>query len=140
MLGLLTVPECHAIITDPDDYIWYDTGILGTSRFFDFPAWMEHGENVIFKKEIGGDLDNPEENVSNARDRDMLDKFAELTGDRTLREIVGLKRDDNSSLANGILIPAGDSLILNLPFCDSLYVESWHERGLAVFNNRHDTT
>ncbi|MBQ7163584.1 MAG: hypothetical protein IJR64_08345 [Bacteroidales bacterium] len=140
MLALLTVPECHAIITDPDDYIWYDTGILGTSRFFDFPAWMEHGENVIFKKEIGGDLDNPEENVSNARDRDMLDKFAELTGDRTLREIVGLKRDDNSSLANGILIPAGDSLILNLPFCDSLYVESWHERGLAVFNNRHDTT
>lgn len=140
MLGLLTVPECQAIITDPDDYIWYDTGPLGVTSSFTFPAWMEHGENVIFKLYIGGDGDNPEENVSNARDNDMLGKFAALTGERTLREMLGLKRDDNSSLANGILIPAGDSLILNLPFCDSLYVESWHERGLAVFNNRHDTT
>lgn len=125
----MVVPQVNAIITDPDDYLWYDTGILGTAEDFTFPAWMEHGDSVVFKYQTYGYGTN--------RNADFLGQFATVTGERTLAQILGSPA--SGVLASAIRIPSGDSLVLNVPVCDSFYVETWGQRGVLVSCDKNDT-
>lgn len=53
LLFLMAVPKMEAIITDPNDYIIYDSGILADSVYcstWEFPPFMKVTEEVTLKK------------------------------------------------------------------------------------------
>ncbi|HOF93443.1 MAG TPA: hypothetical protein PLW96_05710, partial [Bacteroidales bacterium] len=53
LLFLVAVPKADAIITDPNDYIIYDSGIMADSAHcstWEFPPFMTITDNVSVKK------------------------------------------------------------------------------------------
>ncbi|MDD4430969.1 MAG: hypothetical protein PHF61_06160, partial [Bacteroidales bacterium] len=53
LLLLVAVPKTNAIITDPNDYIIYDSGILADSVYcstWEFPPFMKVTDDVTLKK------------------------------------------------------------------------------------------
>ncbi len=103
LMLLLAVPQANAIITDPDDYIIYDTGAFADSSShekFVLPDFMTFSPGVAFKAELN--------NVGRSFTEDFLEDYGFEPG-TTLDEAKGKKigalvinqRKNTDETANG---------------------------------------
>ncbi|MDD2617868.1 MAG: hypothetical protein PHT87_03620, partial [Bacteroidales bacterium] len=132
-LVLLTVPKAAAIITDPEDYVWYDSGKLGVADpSTTFPDYFEFG-NCFF-------------GISSHDGVDVTPNKLTTRGEVLLNACGFYDRTDETSKVYGITMPTSTStnvtvLTLKLPFCDSIYIEGWRtsgSRGIRVESNLSD--
>lgn len=114
MTGLFLTPA-WALITDPEDYVVYDSGQLcergsfAKPDFFSATGW-EFGEAA-----------------------------ASLSGNSSMAEFLGAS--STTDPLNAILIGKSDTLVLTLPACDSIYIEYWGTgmRGLKITNDHNNS-
>lgn len=128
MSVFLMVPIAKAIITVPDDYLWYDTGILADStNIFEFPDWMDKTENVVWG--------NTGKNMTR-----KVDAFFEMWGTSDMtQKMWGITIPLTKDPIRKDSVPS-DSLVLNLPFCDSIYIQGGLVgKGLLAYMTGNDT-
>ena len=133
LLFTLAVAKTAAIITDPEDYVWYDTGKLGVADpSTTFPDFFEFGKCFF--------------GISNHDDVDVTPNKLTTRGEALLNACGFYDKTDQTSKVYGITMPSSSStdvtvLTLKLPFCDSIYVEGWRtsgSRGIRVQSNLSD--
>jgi len=133
LLLTLAVTKTAAIITDPEDYVWYDTGKLGVADpSKTFPDFFEFGKCFF--------------GISNHDDVDVTPNKLTTRGEALLNACGFYDKTDETSKVYGITMPSSSStdvtvLTLKLPFCDSIYVEGWRtsgSRGIRVQSNLSD--
>lgn len=133
MLLCIGTTSLFAIITDPEDYVYFDTGPLGDNGGYKFPGETGYFDPAYF------DPYSSEEDRSNPGW-----SFGETSTLGSWFTDLGRKRmelSDPESNVYGMLFGGStDTLVMNLPCCDSIYVEFWGTggRGLRITNNKND--
>lgn len=108
------VPKALAVITDPEDHVFYYSDKIGSSREFDIPDFMK---GTGWKYGSTGVVLN-----SNRR----LYEFLEVEPTDTVYALIMDKKTGKMEL--------------HLPYCDSIFVEFWGtgQRGIKISNNKND--
>ncbi|MBP5171194.1 MAG: hypothetical protein ILP04_03925 [Bacteroidales bacterium] len=114
MTGLFLNPA-WALITDPEDYVVYDSGQLCERGSFSKPDFFS------------------------ATGWEFGEAAPSLSGNSSMAEFLGAS--STTDPLNAILIGKTDTLVLTLPACDSIYIEYWGTgmRGLKITNDHNNS-
>lgn len=114
MIGLFLTPA-WALITDPEDYVIYDSGQLCERGSFTKPDFFS------------------------ATGWEFGEAASSLSGNSSLAAFLGAS--STTDPLNAILIGKTDTLVLTLPACDSIYIEYWGTgmRGLKITNDHNNS-
>jgi hypothetical protein len=104
--------SAKAIITDPEDHVYYFSGTLAPSRAFEIPDFLGGQDWSYGSSEV-------------VLHRTMYEHFELAPGDTAYALIVN---------------HLTGTVTLDLPFCDSIYIEFWGtgRRGIHITNNLND--
>ena len=114
LMTCLFLTPAWALITDPEDYVIYDSGYLCEESDFNKPDFFS-----VTGWQFGL--------ASNG-----------LSGNSSMAEF--LHASSTSDPLNAILIGLNDTLVVTLPSCDSIYIEFWGGgmRGLKITNDHNN--